>query len=151
MEIKRVNETNNNYPKKISKKIIEKNIPTKWIKRGIYSLGIAVLMKYNVFAIETAEDIELAGDVVNPNPNPPVIQDPLPLRICNTTCPIIQAVSAAVFFITGLCLLIPRITSKNKKKTHNKVLTIVLSVLCILSLVAFLSSVLVNILIHYYY
>ena len=154
MEIKKVNETNTNYPKKISNKIIEKNIPAKWIKKGLYSLGIAVLIKYNVYAVDSL-DTQLAGDVVttDPGPIPPIIEDPLPLRICNTACPIIQAISATIFFITGLCLLIPKIISKNKKikPKNNKVLTIVLSILCILSLIAFLSSIFVNILIHYYY
>lgn len=79
MEIRNVlNEVKNEYPKmeQLSKKHLSNSIPRKWLKVGLSSLGIAMIMRNNVFAAtisSTIVEMPLAGDM------PAYIATPLPI------------------------------------------------------------------------
>ena len=137
MEIRNVvNEVKNEYPKmeQINKKHLSNSIPRKWLKVGLSSLGIAMIMKNNVFAIspKNINTIDIAGGF------PTSI--PAPIRICNVACPIVQIVSAVVFIITGLSILITKI--KTKKQDEPKKVKKWIKVLFIISIIVFIISVL---------
>ena len=144
MEIKNVeNELINRYPKmnQVSKKHLLNSIPRKWLKVGLSSLGLALIFKNNVFAISPM-DIAIAG--VSPVTIPAPI--PAPIRICNVACPIVQIVSAVLFIVTGLSILITRI--KAKKQDEPKKVKKWIKVLFIISLIVFIISVLTKFVIN---
>ena len=140
MEIKNVeNELRNRYPKmnQVSKKHLLNSIPRKWLKVGLSSLGLALIFKNNVFAISPM-DIDIAGGIPAPIP--------APIRICNVACPIVQIVSAVLFIVTGLSILITRI--KAKKQDEPKKVKKWIKVLFIISLIVFIISVLTKFVIN---
>ena len=140
MEIKNVeNELRNRYPKmnQVSKKHLLNSIPKKWLKVGLSSLGLALIFKNNVFAISPM-DIDIAGGIPAPIP--------APIRICNVACPIVQIVSAVLFIVTGLSILITRI--KAKKQDEPKKVKKWIKVLFIISLIVFIISVLTKFVIN---
>lgn len=148
VEIKNVeNELRNRYPKmnQVSKKHLLNSIPRKWLKVGLSSLGLALIFKNNVFAISPMMNIDIAG--VSPTPIPAPI--PAPIRICNVACPIVQIVSAVLFIVTGLSILITRI--KAKKQDEPKKVKKWIKVLFIISIVVFILSILTNFIINNYY
>lgn len=58
MEIRNVvDEVKNEYPKmtQISKKKLKNRIPNKWVKMGLSSLGITMIMKNSVLAVSPAD------------------------------------------------------------------------------------------------
>lgn len=137
MEIRNiVNEVKNEYPKmeQVSKKHLSNNIPNKWKKIGLSSLGIALIMKNNVFAFSSSaiNTIDIAGGAP--------VTIPAPIRIFNVACPIVQIVSVAVFIITGLSIFITKTKSKTqpepiKVKKWVKVIFIISIILFILSII----------------
>lgn len=146
MEIKNVvNEVKNEYPKlkQLSKKHLSNSIPNKWLKIGLSSLGIAMIIRNNVFAATispTIVDMPLAGDM------PAYIATPLPVQICNVACPIVQIASAVVFIITGLSILLTKI--KAKKQDEPKKVKKWIKVLFIISIIVFIISVLAKFIIN---
>ena len=140
VKIKNVeNELRNRYPKmnQVSKKHLLNSIPRKWLKVGLSSLGLALIFKNNVFAISPM-DIDIAGGIPAPIP--------APIRICNVACPIVQIVSAVLFIVTGLSILITRI--KAKKQDEPKKVKKWIKVLFIISLIVFIISVLTKFVIN---
>ena len=137
MEIRNVvNKVENEYPKmeQISKKHLSNSVPRKWLKVGLSSLVIAILTKNKAFAISINTldlDMPLAG---------------APIQICNVACPIVQIASAVVFIITGLSILITKI--KSKKQNEPKKIKKWVKVLFIISIIAFIISVLTNFIIN---
>lgn len=143
MEIRNiVNKVKNEYPKmeQISKKHLSNSIPRKWLKVGLSSLGISMIFKNNVFAVSPM-DIDIAGGFPAPIP--------APIRICNVACPLVQIVSAVLFIVTGLSILITRI--KAKKQDEPKKVKKWIKVLFIISIVVFILSILTNFIINNYY
>lgn len=144
MEIRNVvNEVKNEYPKmeQVSKKHLSNSIPRKWLKVGLSSLGIAMITKNNVLAVSISPDIidmPLAGVAE--------YRIPVPIQICNVACPIVQIASAVVFIITGLSILITKI--KSKKQNEPKKIKKWVKVLFIISIIAFIISVLTNFIIN---
>lgn len=143
MEIRNiVNKVKNEYPKmeQISKKHLSNSIPRKWLKVGLSSLGISMIFKNNVFAVSPM-DIHIAGGFP--------VTIPAPIRICNVACPIVQIVSAVLFIVTGLSILITRI--KAKKQDEPKKVKKWIKGLFIISIVVFILSILTNFIINNYY
>lgn len=143
MEIRNVvNEVKNEYPKmeQISKKHLSNSIPSKWLKVGLSSLGIAMIMKNKVFAFSPNDisSIDIAGGFPTPIPTP--------IKICNVACPIIQIVSAIVFIITGLSILITKI--KAKKQPEPKKVKKWVKILFIISIIVFILSILTRFIIN---
>ena len=149
MEIKNVlYEVKNEYPKmeQVSKKHLSNSIPRKWLKVGLSSLGIAAIMRKNIFAKGISVDMidmHLAGDM------PVHIVTPLPVQICNSVCPIVQIGSAIVFIITSLSILITKI--KEKKHTESKKIKNWIKVLFIISIIVFIISFITKIVINTIY
>ena len=147
MEIRSiVNEVKNEYPKleQVSKKHLSNSIPNKWIKVGLSSLGIAMIMKNHVFATISPMDfntIDIAGGAPAPIP--------APVRIYNVACPIVQMVSVAVFIITGLSILIIKI--KSKKQNETKKVKKWIKVIFIISIILFILSILASFFINNMY
>ena len=130
MEIRNVvNEVKNEYPKleKLSKKRLSNSLPNKWLKIGLSSLGIAIIFKNNVFALDI-NTIDIAGGFPAPIP--------APIRICNVACPIVQIVSAVLFIVTGLSILLTKI--KAKKQDEPKKVKKWIKVLFIISIIVFI-------------
>ena len=133
MEIRSiVNEVKNEYPKleQVSKKHLSNSILNKWKKIGLSSLGVAMIMKKHVFALDM-NTIDIAGAAP--------VTIPAPIRILNVACPIVQIVSATVFIITGLSIFITKTKSKRqpepiKVKKWVKVIFIISIILFILSI-----------------
>lgn len=148
MEIKKVeNELRNRYPKmnQVSKKHLLNSIPKKWLKVGLSSLGLALIFKNNVFAISPM-NIDIAG-VSSTTPHIP--EPPVPIRICNVACPILQIVSAVLFIVSGFSILVTKI--KAKKQSKSKKVKKWMKVLFIISIVVFILSILTNFIINNYY
>lgn len=143
MEIRNVvNEVKNEYPKmeQVSKKHLSNSIPRKWLKVGLSSLGIAMIMKNNVFALSPMDisTIDIAGGFPAPIP--------APIRICNAACPIVQIVSAVIFIITGLSILLTKI--KAKKQPEPKKVKKWVKSLFIISIILFILSILTKFIIN---
>ena len=147
MEIRNVvNEVKNEYPKmeQISKKHLLNSIPKKWLKVGLSSLGIALLIKNNVYAISNSAittTIDIAGGFPLPIP--------APIRICNAACPIVQIVSAVIFIITGLSILLTKI--KAKKQPEPKKVKKWIKILFIISIIVFILILLTRFIINIIY
>ena len=140
MEIRNVvNEVKNEYPKleKLSKKRLSNSLPNKWLKIGLSSLGIAIIFKNNVFALDI-NTIDIAGGFPAPIP--------APIRICDVACPIVQIVSAVLFIVTGLSILLTKI--KAKKQDEPKKVKKWIKVLFIISIIVFIISVLAKFIIN---
>lgn len=138
MEIRNVvNEVKNEYPKmeQVSKKHLAKNIPRKWQKVGISSLGIAMIIKNKVLALSpiNTNTIDIAGGAP--------VSIPAPVRICNVACPIVQIVSAVIFVATGLSILLTK--RKAKKQSKPKKVKKWLKILFIISISLFILSILI--------
>lgn len=135
-----VNEVKNEYPKikQVSKKKLANSIPIRWLKVGLSSLGIAMIMKNKALALSSRDinTIDIAGVVPARIP----ISIPIPIRICNVACPIVQRVSAVVFIITGLSILITNM--KYKKQPEPKKVKKWIKVVFILSIIVFILSIL---------
>lgn len=145
MEIRNVvNKIENEYPKmeQISKKNLSNSIPSKWLKIGLSSLGIAILTNNKAFAVYNFNltTIDIAGGAPAP------ITTPLPVQICNVACPMVQIVSAVIFIITGLSILLTKI--KAKKQDEPKKVKKWIKVLFIISIIVFIISVLAKFIIN---
>ena len=141
MEIRTViNKVENEYPKmkQMSKKNISINIPNKWLKIGLSSLGISIIMKSNVFALDPA--IPTAGVIPN------YIEIPLPVKICNEVCPIVQIAAVAVLIITGLSILTTKLRAR--KQDEPKKVKKWVKILFIISIVVFILSILAKYIIN---
>lgn len=143
MEIRNViNEVKNDYPKigQISKKHLSNSIPKKWLNVGLSSFGIAMIMKNQVFALSSTDTIttDIAGGFPLPIPTP--------IKICTVACPIVQIVSAMLFIITGLSILVTKI--KAKKQNEPKKIKNWIKVLFIISIIVFILSFLAKFFIH---
>lgn len=139
MEIRKVvNEVKNEYPKmdQVSKKHLVNSIPSKWLKLGLSSLGIAMVMKNKVFALS----IDVAGAFPAPAPVP------VPIQVCDIACPIVQIVSMVVFIMTGLSILINKI--KSKKQPEPKKVKKWVKILFIISIIVFILSILTKFIIN---
>ena len=147
MEIRSiVNEVKNEYPKleQVSKKHLSNSIPNKWVKVGLSSLGIAMIMKNYVFAFtgnNTIDMLDIGGGAT--------VTIPAPIRICDVVCPIVQIVSVAVFIITGLSILIIKI--KSKKQNETKKVKKWIKVIFIISIILFILSILARFFINNMY
>ena len=133
MEIRNVvNEVKNDYPKmeQVSKKKLTKSVPNKWMKMGISSLVMSILMKSRSFAYSPLEGIE-----INPAASGGEVT-PVHVRICEIACPAVQSASIVMFIITGLIILITKIKNKNVKKW--------IRIVFIASIIAFILSILIN-------
>lgn len=145
MEIRNVvNEVKNEYPKmeQVTKKHLSNSIPRKWLKVGLSYLGIAIITKNNVFAVSNLNftTMDIAGGA------PMTITTPLPVQICNNACPIVQIVSAVIFIITGLSILITKI--KAKKQPEPKKVKRWVKILFIISIIIFILSILAKLIIN---
>ena len=138
MEIKNVvNEVENEYPKmkQINKKYLENNIPNKWLKIGIFSLGISMVIKNR--ALAAIVPMDLAGGFY-------VAQEiPMPVQIFNDACPIIQIVSAVAFIMSGLNILITK--KKSKKQNEPRKVGKLVKAIFIISILLFILSFVVKI------
>lgn len=137
MKIKNVvNNVENEYPKmdQISKKDLSNNVPKKWLKIGLSSLGIALLTNNKVFALSNSNLTSL--DVAGGAPVDIITITSLPVRICN----IFQMVSAVVFIITGVSMLLTKI--KSKKQSEPKKAKKWIKILFIISIITFVLSIL---------
>ncbi len=133
MEIRNVvNEVKNDYPKmeQVSKKKLTKSVPNKWMKMGISSFVMSILMKSRSFAYSPLEGIE-----INPAASGGEVT-PVHVRICEIACPAVQSASIVMFIITGLIILITKIKNKNVKKW--------IRIVFIASIIAFILSILIN-------
>lgn len=138
MEIRNVvNEVKNEYPKmdQVSKKHLVNSIPSKWLKLGLSSLGIAMVMKNKVFAVS----LDIAGGFPAPVPVAPI-------QVCDIDCPIVQIVSMVVFIMTGLSILINKI--KSKKQPEPKKVKKWVKILFIISIIVFILSILTKFIIN---
>ena len=143
MEIKNVvNNVENEYPKmdQISKKDLSNNVPKKWLKIGLSSLGIALLTNNKAFALSHSNLTSL--DVAGGAPVDIITITSLPVRICN----IFQMVSAVVFIITGVSMLLTKI--KSKKQSEPKKAKIWIKILFIISIITFILSILTKFIIQ---
>ena len=143
MEIRNVvNEVKNDYPKmeQVSKKKLTKSVPNKWMKMGISSFVMSILMKSKSFALSPS-DIPTANPAVSGGEVTPVH-----VRICEIACPAVQISSIIMFIITGLIILLTKIKTKNefKFKDVKKWIRIVF----IASIIAFILSMLINFIIN---
>ncbi len=117
MEIRNVvNEVKKDYPKmkQVSKKKLENSIPNKWLKVGLSSLAIAIVMNSKIFATSsfiTPNDFTQSDFINMPGLVP---TEPIPIRICNIT----QIVSIVTFIILGISILITKIKSKKQSETR---------------------------------
>ena len=145
MEIRNVvNEVKNEYPKmdQVSKKHLVNSIPSKWLKFGLSSLGIIIVMKNKVFALSPMDintiDIDIAGGLSAPVP--------APIQVFDIACPIVQIVSMVVFIMTGLSILINKI--KSKKQPEPKKVKKWVKILFIISIIVFVLSILTQFIIN---
>ncbi len=120
MEIRSVeNEVKNEYPKlkQVSKKHLLNSIPNKWMKVGLSSLGITMIMKSYAFAtmsIRSISDFDFDDvmDVSGGFPTPISIS----IRIFFDACRGVQIISALVLIITGLSIFITKIKSRKQSE-----------------------------------
>ena len=148
MEIRNVvYEVKNEYPKmkQVSKRNLSNNIPSKWLKMGLSSIVITMIMKNKVFATTLG---------VNPDPyiaTAGALPTPIsmPIKICNIVCPIVQIVSLVVFIITGCNMLITKI--KSKKQPEHKEVKKWVKFLFIISIIVFILSILTRFIIDVIY
>lgn len=143
MEIRNVvNEVKNEYPKmdQVSKKHLVNSIPSKWLKLGLSSLGIAMVMKNKVFALSPMDinTIEIAGSST--------ALVPAPIQVCDIACSIVQIVSVVVVIMTGLSILINKI--KSKKQPEPKKVKKWVKILFIISILVFILSILTQFIIN---
>ena len=133
MEIKNVvNEVKKEYPKMehLSKNRLIHSIPNKWLKAGLTSIGISLLMKNNVFATSVLNNefayngIDIVGGMY---------YEEIPVQTSSTILPIIQLILIIAFIITGLNILITKI--KSKKQTEPKKVKKWVMIIFILSIV----------------
>ena len=148
MEIRNVvNEVKNEYPKmkQVSKRNLSNNIPSKWLKMGLSSIVIAMIMKNKVFAttlgVNPTPYIATAGAYPTPIP--------VPIKICNIVCPIVQIVSVVIFIITGCNMLITKM--KSKKQPEHKEVKKWVKFLFIISIIVFILSILARFIIDVIY
>ena len=143
MEIRNVvNEVQNDYPKmeQVSKKKLTKSVPNKWVKIGISSFVMSILMKSKSFAYSSLDGIE-----INPSAYGGEVT-PVHVRICEIACPAVQISSIIMFVITGLIILLTKIITKNKFKFKNVKRWI--RIVFIASIIAFILSMLINFIIN---
>ena len=102
-----------------------------------------MVMKNKVFATIdiNAINIDIAGGIE--------AHIPAPIRICNIACPIVQIVSAVVFIITGLSILITKI--KSKKQSEPKKVKKWVKIIFIISIIVFILSILTKFIINAIY
>lgn len=148
MEIKNVtNKVENEYPKmkQVSKKCLSNSIPSKWLKVGLSSLGIIMIMKNNAFAYGTISS-EMAGGV--PARRQIAIKIPLPIiKICkNVSSPIVQMVSVIIFLLMGLYILISKLNSK--KHSETKKVKKWVKILFVISIIAFILSIIAKFILY---
>ena len=146
MEIKSVeNEIKNEYPKlkQVGNKHLSNSIPRKWIKVGLSSLIISIIAKKHAFAmVEISDmDIQISGDYP--------VHITTPVDICNEVCPIVRIVSAAVFLITSIIILI----NKEKSEKQSKPIKVKkwIKVLFVISIIVFILSIITQIILNNIY
>ena len=147
MEIRNVvNEVKNDYPKmeQVSKKKLTKSVPNKWMKMGISTFVMSILMKSKSFANTTINGIEI--NPANQATSGGIVATPVHVRICEIACPAVRISSIIMFIITGLIILFTKIKTKNefKFKDVKKWIRIVF----IVSIIAFILSMLINFIIN---
>lgn len=134
MEVKSVvNEVKNEYPKmeQITKKHLKNSIPNKWLKIGLSSLVITIIMKNNVFANASSGFIaSIAGGAP--------VYTPTYVKICKYICSSIQIIFVVVFILTGLNILITKI--KSKKQNEPKKVKKWVTEIFIISIILFILS-----------
>lgn len=146
MEIRNVTETQKKeYPKmnQITEKKLRHTIPNKWLKVGLSSLMIAMLMKNNVLATSSVPDytMELAGETqLIVDPPLLIVDSPLIVQIC----PAVQVVSFIVFIISSIAIL--KTKSKAKKQKESKKVKKWIKVIFIISILLFILSTSIRIL-----
>ena len=133
MEIRNVvNEVKKEYPKMehLSKNRLIHSIPNKWLKAGLTSIGISILMKNNVFAASVLNN-EFAYNGIDIYGGMGVVENPV--QPGNIILSIIQIILIIAFIITGLNILITKI--KSKKQTEPKKVKKWVKIIFILSIV----------------
>ena len=144
MEIKNaVNKIEKEYPtmKQVNKKHLLKTIPNKWKIIGLSSIIISIIMKSNVFAKTTLSDLDDIAAGFEPIPQPSV-----PEQICINVCPKIQVISAIIFIITTLNIIITKLKYKGQKKINKWI-----KFLFILSIIIFVLNILAKFIIDIIY
>lgn len=152
MEIRNVvNDVKNDYPKmeQLSKEHLKSTIPHKWLKVGLSSFVITMIMKNNVLASSSSSSLDdkmiIAGDmpveVVGAQP-----QKTFLYVLCNDICPYIMIFSFLIFIVTGLNMLIRKIATKknNETKKTKKWIKVLFVISFILFIVSFLISIFAN-------
>ena len=113
--------------KQVSRKCLTNSIPSKWLKFGLSSLVISIIMKNNVFAYNQSEkNMPTAGVVTQ-------TRHILPSRI--------GIISILIFIIIGLSILITKI--KSKKQNETKEIKKWVKVIFIISIILFIISILI--------
>lgn len=136
MEIRNVTETpKKEYPKmnQITEKKLRDTIPNKWLKVGLSSLMIAILMKNNVLATSDPM-MDIAGGMTV------IVDTPLYVQIC----PAVQVLSIIVFIISGIAIL--KTKSKAKKQNETKKVKKWIKAIFIISILLFILSTSIRIL-----
>lgn len=136
MEIRNVTETpKKEYPKmnQITGKKLRDTIPNKWLKVGLSSLMIAMLMKNNVLATSDPM-MDIAGGMTV------IVDTPLYVQIC----PAVQVVSIIVFIISSIAIL--KTKSKAKKQNETKKVKKWIKAIFIISILLFILSTSIRIL-----
>ena len=136
MEIRNVTETpKKEYPKmnQITEKKLRDTIPNKWLKVGLSSLMIAMLMKNNVLATNDPMMYIAGGMTV-------IVEPPLYVQIC----PAVQVVSIIVFIISSIAIL--KTKSKAKKQNETKKVKKWIKAIFIISILLFILSTSIRIL-----
>lgn len=142
MEIKSVtSEVKNKYPKinKVGKENIIDSIPSKWLKLGGISLVIAMMMKHDVFATADFTTSDFAFE--------PTISGNMQV-LAHETFNIVfypTIISAVIFIITGLSIMITKI--KSKKQSKPKKVKKWIKVIFIISMILFILSMILSILV----
>ena len=157
MEIRNVvNDVQNDYPKMehLSKEHLKSTIPNKWLKVGLSSFVITMMMKNKVLASSLSSGID---DVMNVAGFMPVsVAGDMPVEVvgtqpqrtflyvlCNDICSYIMIFSFVIFIVTGLNMLIRKFRAKKNNETKKTKKWI--KVLFVISFILFIVSLLIGI------
>ena len=157
MEIRNVvNDVKNDYPKmeQLSKEHLKSTIPNKWLKVGLSSFVITMMMKNKVLASSLSSGID---DVMNVAGFMPVsVAGDMPVEVvgtqpqrtflyvlCNDICSYIMIFSFVIFIVTGLNMLIRKFRAKKNNETKKTKKWI--KVLFVISFILFIVSLLIGI------
>ena len=157
MEIRNVvNDVKNDYPKmeQLSKEHLKSTIPNKWLKVGLSSSVITMIMRNKVLASSLSSGID---DVMNVAGFMPVsVAGDMPVEVvgtqpqrtflyvlCNDICSYIMIFSFVIFIVTGLNMLIRKFRAKKNNETKKTKKWI--KVLFVISFILFIVSLLIGI------